>query len=182
MGLSCFRDPVLSGTRRGLFSLVLCARIPDMKAELRRPRLQDAPAIQRLINSFADQGEMLPRSLSEVYENLRDYLIAEEDGELVGCCALHVMWEDLAEVKSLAVREDHRRTGIGQQLVRACLEEARTLGVPRVFLLTYIPDFFRRFGFCQVEKAGLPQKVWMECVRCPRFPDCGEVGMVLDLE
>jgi amino-acid N-acetyltransferase len=152
-----------------------------MDAKLRRARMADVPLMQRLINSFAERGEMLPRSLSEIYENLRDYLVAEVDGELVGCCALHVTWSDLAEIKSLAVREDRRGLSIGQRLVQACLEEGRQLGVPRVFVLTYIPDYFARLGFRQVEKADLPQKVWSECIRCPRFPDCGEVGMVLDL-
>jgi amino-acid N-acetyltransferase len=152
-----------------------------MEGKLRRPRLDDVPAIQRLVNRFAENGEMLPRALSDIYENVRDYLIAEEDGELRGCCALHVMWDDLAEIKSLAVREDCRGTGLGRSLVQACIEEASELGVPRVFVLTYIPSFFEQFGFSQVEKADLPQKVWMECIHCPKFPDCGEVGMLLDL-
>ncbi len=153
-----------------------------MSADLRPARIADVPAIQQLVNHFADRGEMLPRSLSELYENLRDYKVAEDNGEVIACCAVHVTWEDLAEVKSLAVRETRRRLGLGRQLVRACVEEARALGVPRVFVLTYIPAFFARFGFRQVEKAELPQKVWSECIRCPKFPDCGEVGMILDLD
>jgi len=153
-----------------------------MSANLRPARIQDVSAIQQLVNRFADRGEMLPRSLSELYENLRDYLVAEDNGEIIACCAVHVTWDDLAEIKSLAVRETHRRAGLGRQLVQACLEEAKTLGVPRLFVLTYIPAFFARFGFRQVEKAELPQKVWSECIRCPKFPDCGEVGMIMDLE
>jgi amino-acid N-acetyltransferase len=152
-----------------------------MDARLRRARVGDVPAMQQLINHFADRDEMLPRALSELYENLRDYVVADVDGELVGCCALHVTWSDLAEVKSLAVSEQHRGKRIGDELVRSCLEEGKTLGVPRAFVLTYIPAYFARFGFCQVEKAALPQKVWTECIRCPKFPDCGEVGMVLDM-
>jgi amino-acid N-acetyltransferase len=152
-----------------------------METKLRRARMPDVAAMHRLINHFAERNEMLPRSLSEIYENLRDYMVAEANGELAGCCALHVTWSDLAEVKSLAVREDRRGLGLGGQLVNACLEEGKTLGVPRVFVLTYIPDYFVRFGFRQVEKAELPQKVWSECIRCPKFPDCGEVGMVLEL-
>jgi amino-acid N-acetyltransferase len=137
--------------------------------------------MQRLINSFAELDQMLPRSLSELYENIRDYVVAEIDGDIAGCCALHVTWSDLSEVKSLAVSEDRRGLGLGDELVKACLQEGKELGSPRVFVLTYIPDYFARFGFCKVEKAELPQKVWSECIRCTKFPDCGEVGMVLDL-
>jgi amino-acid N-acetyltransferase len=152
-----------------------------MDAKLRRATIADVPAIQKLVNDFAARGEMLPRSLSELYENLRDYYLAEAEGEVVGCCALHITWGDLAEVKSVAVREDHRGQGLGERMVHACLEDARALGLPRLFVLTYIPDYFARFGFQVVEKADLPQKVWSECIRCPKFPDCGEVGMMLDL-
>jgi len=153
-----------------------------MEATLRHAVLSDVPAIQKLVNNFAARGEMLPRSLSELFENIRDYYVAENDGgEVVGCAALHVTWGDLAEVKSVAVREDHRGDGLGAALVSACLADARALGAPRLFVLTYIPDYFARFGFQQVEKADLPQKVWSECIRCPKFPDCGEVGMVMDL-
>ena len=152
-----------------------------MSANLRPARVQDVPAIQQLVNRFADRGEMLPRSLSELYDNLRDYVVAEQDGKLVACCAVHVTWDDLAEIKSLAVEEAGRKQGLGRQLVEACLEQAKALGVPRVFVLTYIPAYFTRFGFRQVEKSDLPQKVWSECIRCPKFPDCGEVGMILDL-
>jgi len=152
-----------------------------MKSKLRRARAADIEAIHRLINHFAEQDEMLPRSLNELYENLRDLYLVEDGHEVVGCCALHVTWGDLAELKGLAVREDHRGQRLGQQLVEACLEDARTLGLPRVFLLTYIPRYFERFGFRQVEKAQLPQKVWSECIRCPKFPDCGEVSMILDI-
>ena len=153
-----------------------------MSDDLRRARVADVLGIQRLINTFADRDEMLPRSLNELYENLRDYLVAEEESEIVGCCSLHVTWADLAEVKGLAVAEGQRGRGLGARLVSACLDEARNLGVPRIFVLTYIPDYFARFGFHRVEKADLPQKVWAECIRCPKFPDCGEIGMMLDLE
>ncbi|UCC68292.1 MAG: N-acetyltransferase [Armatimonadota bacterium] len=152
-----------------------------MKNKLRRARAADIQAIHRLINHFADQDEMLPRSLSELYENLRDYYVAEDSHEVVACGALHVTWGDLAEIKGVAVREDHRGRGLGQQLVEACLEDARALGLPRVFLLTYIPRYFERFGFREVEKSELPQKVWAECIRCPKFPDCGEISMILDI-
>ena len=153
-----------------------------MGANLRRARVGDVPVMHRLINTFAERDEMLPRSLNELYENIRDYLVVEVDHKVVACCALHVTWADLAEIKSLAVREGHRGAGLGGQLVQECLAEAKSLGVPRIFVLTYIPDYFARFGFQQVAKSDLPQKVWSECIRCPKFPDCGEVGMVLDLQ
>jgi amino-acid N-acetyltransferase len=153
-----------------------------MEGKLRRARVGDVAAVHKLINSFADRDEVLPRSLNELYENLRDYFVIENGGDVVGCCALHVTWSDLAEVKCLAVREDHQGDRLGEQLVEACLSDARVLGVPRVFVLTYIPGYFDRFGFRTVEKNELPQKVWSECIRCPKFPDCAEVSMVIDLE
>jgi amino-acid N-acetyltransferase len=152
-----------------------------METKLRRARVADVEAMQKLINSFADRDEMLPRSLNELYENVRDFFVLENGDELVGCCALHVNWGDLAEIKCLAVREERRGQGLGRQLVRACLDDARDIGLSRVFALTYIPDYFERFGFRRVEKAELPQKVWSECIRCPKFPDCGEISMILDL-
>ena len=162
-------------------SILRCVRIACMDNALRRARVSDVPAMQRLINSFAERNEMLPRSLSELYENIRDYLVVDDRGEVVGCCALHVTWSDLAEVKSLAVREDQRGSRLGSKLVTACLDDAKAIGIPRLFVLTYIPNYFSRFGFREVEKAELPQKVWSDCIKCPKFPDCGEVGMVLDI-
>jgi len=153
-----------------------------MNGDLRRARVSDVTVIHRLINHFAARDEMLPRSLNELYENLRDYFVIENGGEVVGCCALHVTWGDLAEVKGLAVREDHQGKRLGDLLVRACLDDAKGLGLTRLFVLTYIPDYFQRFGFRPVDKSELPQKVWSECIRCPKFPDCGEISMALDLE
>jgi amino-acid N-acetyltransferase len=152
-----------------------------MQTGLRRARTADVPTLHKLINHFASGDAMLPRSLNELYENVRDYFVMENEGEVVGCCALHVTWGDLGEVKGLAVREDHQGKGLADRLDEACLEDARQLGLPRLFVLTYIPDYFQRFGFRRVEKAELPQKVWSECIRCPKFPDCGEVSMVLDV-
>lgn len=152
-----------------------------MESNLRRARAADVQAIHRLINHFAERDEMLPRSLNELYENLRDLYVVDDDDDVVACCALHVTWEDLAELKGLAVREDHRGNRLGRQLVEACLQDARDLGLARIFLLTYIPRYFERFGFREIEKAQLPHKVWSECIRCPKFPDCGEVSMILDI-
>ncbi|MFB3880229.1 MAG: N-acetyltransferase [Armatimonadota bacterium] len=152
-----------------------------METKLRRARVPDVEAMQRLINSFADRDEMLPRSLNELYENVRDFFVLENEEGLAGCCALHVNWGDLAEIKCLAVKQGERGKGFGRKLVEACLEDAREIGLSRVFALTYIPDYFERLGFRRVEKAELPQKVWSECIRCPKFPDCGEISMILDL-
>lgn len=144
--------------------------------------VKDAIAIHQMINYFADRGEMLPRSLSEIYENIRDYFVVRQGERVIACAALHVSWEDLAEVKSLAVTKDSQKQGIGAQLVAACLNEAKALGIPTVFCLTYQPVFFAKFGFCQVDKMELPRKIWGDCLRCPKFPDCDEVALIYKAE
>ncbi len=150
--------------------------------KLEKARTSDAPQMQQLINYFADRGEMLARPLSEIYENIRDYFVVRQGEQVVACAALHVMWSDLAEIKSVAVTEERQRQGIGDQLIKVCLDEARELGLPTVFCLTYKPAFFERFGFSQVDKMELPQKVWTECYRCPKFPNCDEVALICHLE
>ncbi len=148
---------------------------------IRKARMTDVKTIQKLIADYARKGDMLPRSLTEIYENLRDYFVAEgEDGEAVGSAALHLMWEDLAEVRSLAVREDRMGHGLGTQLVEACISEAIVLGITRVFALTYKPVFFERLGFKRVDKAELPHKIWSDCLKCSKFPDCDETALVAD--
>ncbi len=147
-----------------------------------KARISDATQMHKLINYFADKGEMLARPLSEIYENIRDYFVFREGEQVVACAALHVMWSDLAEIKSLAVAEESQRQGIGDRLIEACLNEARELGILTVFCLTYQPGFFERFGFSQLDKMGLPQKVWSECFRCPKFPNCDEVALIYHLE
>jgi len=149
---------------------------------IRRALIADVEHIQRLINQFADQGRLLPRSLSEIYDHLRDFHVYEgQDRHIGGVCALHICWEDLAEVRSLAVATEERKKGIGGKLIEACLEEARQLGVKQVFLLTYIPPYFERAGFRVVDKSTLPHKIWADCIRCVKFPDCDEIAMILDL-
>jgi amino-acid N-acetyltransferase len=149
---------------------------------IRKARMGDVKAIQKLISEYARKGDMLPRSLSEIYENLRDYFVCVEDGEgIVGSAAIHIMWEDLAEVRSVAVRDDRMRRGVGTQLVEACISEAIVLGIGRVFALTYKPEFFEKMGFAQVDKAELPQKIWTDCLKCSKFPDCDEVALIADL-
>ncbi len=149
---------------------------------IEKARIKDVPQIHRLINLFAGKGEMLGRSLSEIYENIRDYFVVREGKRVIACAALHVAWADLAEIKSVAVAEEEQHQGIGARLVEACLNEARELGIPVVFCLTYRPTFFERFGLSQVDKMELPRKVWTECYRCPKFPDCDEVALICHLE
>jgi amino-acid N-acetyltransferase len=150
--------------------------------QVEKARITDASQIYRLVNYFADKGEMLPRPLSEIYENIRDYMVIRQGGQVIACAALHVSWEDLAEVKSLAVSEEHQRQGIGERLVYACLKEASELGISTVFCLTYNPEFFGKCGFAQVDKSELPHKVWGECYRCPKFPNCDELALVYRFE
>ena len=147
-----------------------------------KARIGHAPEMQELINYFASMDEMLARSLSEISENIRDYFIVGQDERVIACAALHVSWSDLAEIKSLGVAEDCQQQGIGAQIVEACLKEANELGISTVFCLTYKPAFFEKFGFSQVDKMELPQKVWSECYRCPKFPNCDEVALIYHLE
>ncbi|MBW1859868.1 MAG: N-acetyltransferase [Deltaproteobacteria bacterium] len=131
---------------------------------IRKATVRDVEAIHRLLKQHAERGELLPRALSDLYD--------------AGACALHVCWEDLAEIRSLAVSEPHQGEGVGSTLVKAALAEAEVLGIKRVFTLTYQPDFFSKHGFKVVDKAALPQKVWAECVKCVKFPDCDEIAML----
>jgi amino-acid N-acetyltransferase len=147
-----------------------------------KAKISDAIEMHKLINYFADKAEMLPRSLSEIYENIRDYFIFREGGRVIACAALHIDWSDLAEIKSVAVAENRQREKIGSQLIEACLREAEELGITTVFCLTYKPHFFERFGFSQVDKMELPQKVWTECYRCPKYPNCDEIALIYHLE
>ena len=148
---------------------------------MRKARVGDVRTIQGLIEASASKGEMLHRSLSEIYDHLRDFYIYEGDQSLLGVCALNICWEDLAEIRSLSILEGERRKGIGSKLVRACLREAKRLGIRKVFVLTYKPSFFQKFGFEIVDKAALPHKVWSDCLKCVKFPDCDEIAMILQL-
>ena len=150
--------------------------------EIEKARIQDVPQMHRMINRFADKGEMLPRPLSELYENIRDFFVIRQGDEVIACAALHVSWSDLSEVKSLAVAKDSQEQGSGARLVEACLNEAKKLGIPTVFCLTYQSAFFEKLGFCQVDKMELPRKIWTECYRCPKFPDCDEVALIYNFE
>lgn len=153
-----------------------------MTVRIRKATVKDAEEIRKLINAYASENRMLPRSLSEIYENIRDYSVAEDGGEVVGSCALHIFWNDLAELRSLAVRSDHLGRQVGIRMIRRVLSEAPALGIRKVFILTAIPRYFEKVGFRAVEKSELPQKIWAECIRCPKFPDCDEVAMIVETE
>ncbi len=148
---------------------------------IRKARIADITQIQKLINAFAMQDLMLPRSLNELYENIRDFWVAEERGRVIGCSGLHISWDELAEIKSLAVAENRQGKGIGIGLATACLSEAAELGAKKVFALTYKPDFFKKLGFKKVSHAKLPHKIWAECINCCKFPDCREIALLKTL-
>jgi amino-acid N-acetyltransferase len=148
---------------------------------LRKAQIGDVKEIQKLLTHYASRGDMLSRSLSELYEALRDFYIIEEGGQLLGVAALHIVWDDLAEIRSVAVAEDAGRRGVGTEVVNACIAEARELALKRLFCLTYKPDFFAKFGFRVVDKSELPHKVWGDCIKCVKFPDCDEIAMIMEL-
>lgn len=148
---------------------------------LRKAQINDVKEIQKLLLVYANRGDMLSRSLSEIYESLRDFYIVEDGGQLLGVSALHIVWEDLAEIRSVAVAEEAGRKGVGTEVVNACIAEARELGLKRLFCLTYKPDFFAKFGFKIVDKSQLPHKVWGDCIKCAKFPDCDEIAMIMEL-
>lgn len=148
---------------------------------IRKAKIKDVQDIHRLINSYAQEGKLLPRSLSELYEGVRDFLVAETDGKIIGCCALHIVWENIAEIKSLAVAKDMVNQKVGTRLIEAIISSAKELEIDKLFVLTYIPDFFKAFGFKLVDKYSLPHKIWGECVRCIHFPNCGEEALVYEV-
>lgn len=148
--------------------------------QVRKARIKDASEIHRLINYFAKKGLLLPRSLSEIYEHIRDYIVLEQNGAIQGVCALGVCWEDLAEIKSLAIKKNSQNRGFGSTLVKECIKEAKMLGIKKMFILTYVPDFFARFGFKKIAKSSLPHKIWSDCLKCPKFPECDETAMSLN--
>lgn len=150
---------------------------------IRKARIADVIEIQQMLRDFAQSGQLLARSLSELYTNLRDTFVyvEEETGEVIGCCGLHIVWENLAEIRSLAVLKSRQRKGIGRKLVEACIEEARELGIGRLFTLTYEVAFFESLGFRMADKNMFPQKVWADCLHCPKFPNCDESALVYDL-
>ncbi len=151
---------------------------------IRKAKIKEVVKIKELIDKNVKEAKMIPRSYSYLYENLRDFFVAVERKTqiVVGCVALHIIWEDLAEVKSLAVEKEYRKSGIGARLVKACIKEAKELGLKKVFALTAVPDFFKKMGFYLISKGELPHKIWADCINCPFFPDkCYEEAVIIDI-
>ncbi len=146
--------------------------------KVRNAKISDAKAIHSLINFYAERDKMLFRSMADIYKNLQAFTVAEDVGSVVGCCALEIVWSDLAEIKSLAVEQSHTDKGVGKLLVAAAIEQARQIGVPQVFALTLEPEFFEKLGFEVIEKEKLPMKVWSDCARCPKQQDCDEIAVI----
>ncbi len=144
--------------------------------------VKDGKRIREIINDNADAGKMLPRSLSSIYDFIRDFLVCREldGGEIVGVCALRVCWEDLAEIRSLVVEEKYRKKGVARKLVSESLNEAKKLGLEKVFVLTYVPEFFEGLGFARLPKSELPHKIWADCIHCAKFPDCDEEALIVE--
>jgi amino-acid N-acetyltransferase len=149
---------------------------------IRSAKISDVEAIYSLINSYAERDRMLFRSLADIYENLQAFTVAELDGSVVGCCALQIIWSDLAEIKSLAVDEANTEKGIGKMLVADTVEKATQMGLPKLFALTLNPQFFEKLGFGVVEKDALPMKVWSDCAKCPKQQNCDEIAVVKKLK
>jgi amino-acid N-acetyltransferase len=149
---------------------------------IRKAKIKDVPEIVKLVNIYAQRDEMLPRSKTQVYQSLRDFVVIVDDETVIGCGALNIIWENLAEVRSLAVAPDYTGKGWGRQMVEYLLEEAHVLEIPRVFTLTYKPGFFEKLGFGLIEKKHLPHKVWKDCINCPKFPDCDEIALIRQVE
>ena len=145
---------------------------------IRKAKIKDIKQIQELIAYFAKQDVMLPRSLNELYENIRDFWVYEQKGKIYACVALHISWNDLAEIKSLAVAKKVQGKGVGKDLVTTCLAEAGFLGAKKIFVLTYKPEFFKKMGFKRIKHANLPHKIWAECINCCKFPNCREIALL----
>ncbi len=148
---------------------------------IRHARIPDARKIHKLLLVYAQDGQLLGRSLANIYDSIRDFYVYEEDGEILGIGALSICWEDLAEVRSLAVAPGQQGKGIGRKIVEMCLSEATELGLKRVFALTYQPIFFKTLGFFDIEKSELPQKIWGDCINCVKYPDCDELALAINL-
>jgi amino-acid N-acetyltransferase len=151
---------------------------------LRKARIDDVKTIHRMINSSSGKGEMLPRSLMDIYNSLRDFFVYynEDESQIIGICAMNIIWENLAEIRSLFVDENHRGKGFGRELVEACISEAITLGLFKIFTLTYKKEFFNKLAFKEIDRSLLPEKIWSDCFRCSKYPDyCDETAMIVEL-
>lgn len=154
----------------------------EMKIKIKKAKIEDAPGIRDLILVYAKEDKMLPRSLTSIYGHIRDFYVAKEGDKIVGICGIHIVWSDLAEVRSLAVHPDYHDKGLGKKLMKLCIDESKKMGVKKLFALTLVPKFFKKFGFRRVKFSKLPMKVWGDCKHCPKFMECDEVAVWLDLE
>ena len=145
---------------------------------LRKARISDVDGMAALINFYAEKGKMLYRTIPSLYQKIRDYSVIEKDGAVIGIGGLHILWKDLAEICSLAIDPHYVKNGLGTALVHRLYREGRKLKIAQVFALTYQPGFFEKCGFTRIDKESLPQKVWMECVNCPKFPNCDETALI----
>ncbi|MCM8763970.1 MAG: N-acetyltransferase [Candidatus Omnitrophica bacterium] len=152
-----------------------------MKIDIRPAVMEDVYEIKNLINSQAKKGKMLPVSINQVFENLMNFWVIRDKEKVIGCGALKIVWKNLGEIRSLAVRNSKQKMGCGTKLVEALILEARKLGIKKIFVLTYVPEFFEKFGFVRIEKTKLPHKIWFDCINCPKFPRCDEVPMIKNL-
>lgn len=149
--------------------------------KIRKAKLSDVEVIHGLISYYAERDLMLARPRAVLYEAVREFTIAEENSRIIAAGSLHIIWEDLGEIRALAIDPDYTRRGIGRILVEAFLTEAKELEIPRIFALTYQEGFFTKCGFRPILKEELPQKVWKECINCPKFPKCEETAVIIDL-
>jgi len=149
--------------------------------KLRKAKMGDVENLHGLINDFAEKGLMLPRSRSTIYETIREFTVLEDGPKFIGGGALHIIWEDLAEVRALVIRPEYQGKGSGKRLIAVLTKEAVELGIGQIFALTYQADFFKKCGFKEVSKDDMPQKIWKECINCPKFPNCDEVAVVKDI-
>lgn len=150
---------------------------------IRKATIKDIKVIHELLQEYGNKGELLPRPLSVLYDHVRDFsvYVDSKKGRIVGCCALQFCWEDLAEIRSLAVHPEYQGQKIGSMLTEAVLEEAESFGVKKIFALTYRPGFFNRFGFLEIDRSELPLKIWADCIMCVKFPECDETAMMKEL-
>ncbi|MDP8253939.1 MAG: N-acetyltransferase [Candidatus Kaelpia aquatica] len=149
--------------------------------EIDKARIENGVDIYNLINEAAKEHEVLPRALGYIYENIRDFWVVSDKDKIVGCVALHFIWEDLAEIKSLVLDNSFKGKNIGTSLIAEALKEAQSYNIKRVFVLTFIPEYFKKSGFRRVDKSELPHKIWAECINCPKFPNCNEEAMIKEL-
>ncbi len=148
---------------------------------IRKALIKDAIKIQAIINEYAASGKMLSRSINDIYEVIRDFSVYEDNGEILGCCASQIFWDDIAEIRSLAVKKEFSKKGLGKQLVNYCIDDAKILGVKKVFTLTGVDGFFKKLGFSVIDRDTLPQRVWKICIHCPKFPNCDEIAMLKEV-